>query len=49
MLLRQLSKRFGELREDAVARVKAAGPAELEAWFDRVLTAPTLAGVLGDG
>ena len=49
MLLKQLSKRFGELREDAVARVKAAGPAELEAWFDRVLTAPTLAGVLGDG
>ena len=48
MLLRQLSKRFEALPEDAVTRVNAAGPAELEAWFDRVLTATTLTEVLGD-
>jgi hypothetical protein len=47
-LLRQLGKRFGALPEDAVARVNAAGPAELEPWFDRVLTAASLAAVLGD-
>jgi predicted transposase/invertase (TIGR01784 family) len=47
MLLRLLGRRFGELPEDAVARVKAAGSSELTAWFDRVLMAPTLAGVLG--
>ena len=47
MLLRLLSKRFGELPEGAVARVDAAGSAELEAWFDRVLTATTLAEDLG--
>jgi hypothetical protein len=49
MLLKQLSKRFGTLPEDAAARVNAAGPTDLEAWSDRVLTAATLAGVLGDG
>ncbi len=48
MLLKLLSKRFGALPEDAVARVNAAGPAELEQWFDRGLTAVTLAEVLGD-
>ncbi len=49
MLLKLLSKRFGALPEDAVARVNAAGPAELDAWFDRLLTAASLAEVLGDG
>ncbi len=49
MLLRLLAKRFGALPEGAVARIDAAGSAELEAWFDRGLTAATLAGVLGDG
>ena len=48
VLLKLLSKRFGALSEDAVARVNAAGPAELEQWFDRGLTAVTLAEVLGD-
>ena len=48
MLLRLLGKRFGELPEGVVARVDAAGSTELEAWFDRALTAATLAGVLGD-
>jgi hypothetical protein len=49
MLVRLLGKRFGALPEEAIARVNAAGPAELEAWFDRVLTAATLTDVLGDG
>ena len=49
MLLKLLSKRFGALPEDAVARMNAAGPAELEAWFDRGLTAASLSAVLGDG
>jgi predicted transposase/invertase (TIGR01784 family) len=48
MLLKLLAKRFGALPEAAVARVDAAGTAELEAWFDRVLTASTLTDVLGD-
>ncbi len=48
MLLKLLSKRFGALPEDAVARVNAAGPADLDAWFDRGLTAASLAEVLGD-
>jgi hypothetical protein len=49
MLVRLLGKRFGALPEEAAARINAAEPAQLEAWFDRVLTAPTLADVLGDG
>lgn len=49
MLLKLLSKRFGALAEDAMARVNAAGQAELEAWFDRGLTATSLSAVLGEG
>jgi Putative transposase, YhgA-like len=49
MLLKLLSKRFGALPEDAVARVNAAGSVELEAWFDRGLSATSLADVLGKG
>jgi hypothetical protein len=49
MLLKQLGKRFGALPAEAVARVSAAGPTELEAWFDRLFTAAKLADVLGDG
>ncbi|MEP7120586.1 MAG: hypothetical protein ABJE95_06745 [Byssovorax sp.] len=49
MLLKLLSQRFGELPEVTVARVNAAGPLELEAWFDRGLTAATLDEVLGEG
>jgi hypothetical protein len=48
MLLKLLGKRFGALPEDAVARVNAAGPAELDAWVDRVLTAASLAEVLSN-
>ncbi len=48
MLLKQLGKRFGVLPTDAVVRVKMANPGELEALFDRLFTAPTLADVLGE-
>ena len=49
MLLKQLGKRFGVLSTDAVARVMSANPGELEALFDRLFTAATLADVLGEG
>ena len=49
MLLKQIGKRFGVLPTDAVLRVKKANPGELEALFDRLFTAPTLAAVLGEG
>jgi hypothetical protein len=48
ILLKQLGARFGTLPEAAVCQVNAAEPAELETWAERVLTAPTLADVLGD-
>ena len=41
MLLRQLRARFGELTETIVARIEAAGTAELDLWAERVLSAPT--------
>ena len=42
MLLLLLQERFGELPASAVARVKAAGGAELEVWAVRALRAATL-------
>ena len=42
MLLDQLRERFGLLPNAVVARVTAAGLAELRAWSKRVLTAPGL-------
>ena len=42
MLLDQLRERFGALPDAAVARLTAAGMAELQAWSKRVLTAPGL-------
>jgi hypothetical protein len=47
LLLKQLQIRFGPLPEAAVARVNAAGTAELELWAERIFTAPTLDDVLG--
>jgi hypothetical protein len=47
MLLKLLQARFGALPDAAVARVNAAGPAELDLWAECVLTAPTLEDVLG--
>jgi hypothetical protein len=49
ILLKLLGARFGRLPEAAVAQVNAAPLAQLELWAERVLTAPTLADVLGAG
>jgi hypothetical protein len=46
-LLLQLRQRFGRLPAAAVARIDQAGVAELDVWCSRVLTAATLAEVLG--
>jgi predicted transposase YdaD len=46
LLLKQLTLRFGQLPEAALARVTAAGVEQLETWAERVLTAPTLAEVI---
>ena len=45
-LLRQLNKRFGVLDDQVTARVRVGSAAELDAWTDRILDAPTLAEVL---
>ena len=47
IVLKLLRARFGELPEAAVARVNAADVAQLDAWIEQVLEAPTLADVLG--
>jgi hypothetical protein len=49
ILMKQLSIRFGALSDATVARLYAAGLAELDLWAERVLTAPTLEEVLRDG
>ena len=41
-LLRQLTKRFGELPLPLQARLQAASPGDLDRWTDRVLDAPSL-------
>ena len=46
MLLKQLTIRFGPVPADVSAQVMAADEATLSRWAARVLTAPTLAGVL---
>lgn len=46
-VLKQLTLRFGELPDAAVARVNAAGMDQLDQWLELVLTAPTLADVIG--
>lgn len=48
LLLRLLRARFGELPTAAVARIQAAGTADLERWGERVLNAQTLDEVLSD-
>jgi len=47
LLLKLLTLRFGELPDAAVARVNAAGMDQLDQWLELVLTAPTLADVIG--
>ena len=46
LLPRQLSARFGELSDAAIAQVNAADAGQLDVWAERVLSAPTLAEVL---
>ena len=48
LVLKLLSRRFGELSEAAVAAVNAADYEQLDEWVERLLTAPTLAEVLAD-
>jgi hypothetical protein len=48
MLLKQLRIRFGVLPETVVARVSSAETAQIDLWVERVLTAPSLAEVLGE-
>lgn len=48
MLLRLLRVRFGELPEATVARVNAAEMTQLDLWAERVITAASLAELLGD-
>jgi hypothetical protein len=47
IVLKLLALRFGPPSEATVARVNAAGMEQLETWAERVLTATTLADVLG--
>ncbi|MCA9708318.1 MAG: DUF4351 domain-containing protein [Myxococcales bacterium] len=46
ILLKLLSLRFGPLDGATRARVEAAPPEQLDAWAERVLSAPTLADAL---
>jgi predicted transposase/invertase (TIGR01784 family) len=48
-LLRQMTRRFGPLPATTVAHVRAGTPAELDAWTDRILTAPTLEALFAHG
>ena len=45
----QLVRRFGSLPDHARARIEDASPAQIDAWLDAVLDAPTLDAVLGSG
>jgi hypothetical protein len=47
LLLELLRTRFGEVPEAAAARVNAADVGQLDLWAKRLLSAPTLADVLG--
>lgn len=49
LLLKLLAFRFGTLPEVVIARVHTADGAELDLWAERVLIAPTLTDVLGEG
>lgn len=47
VLVRQLTRKFGPLPESTEAAIRAASPAQLEVWTDRVLVATSLDEVLG--
>ncbi|MEZ4298582.1 MAG: DUF4351 domain-containing protein [Polyangiaceae bacterium] len=46
MLLRLVQQRFGPPPPQVRTRIEEATRADLEAWTDRILTAPTLADLL---
>jgi hypothetical protein len=48
VLCRHLTRRFGTLSPDVVARIRTAPLAQLESWCDRVLDARDLAAVFAD-
>jgi hypothetical protein len=48
LLAKLLMGRFGPLPETAVARLNVADSAQIDRWVERVLTASSLADVLGD-
>jgi hypothetical protein len=47
-LLKQLRARFGDVPQEAAARIDAAEPEDLERWGERVLFAKNLHEVFGD-
>ena len=49
LLRKQLIRRFGPLPTWAEAKLTGAGPAQLEAWGERVLDAATLEAVFAAG
>lgn len=49
LLLKMLTRLFGELPEDVAHRVEAASTDEISVWAERVLGAKSLADVLGEG
>ena len=48
-LLRQLERRFGDVPEDAAARVLAAPVEDLDAWLDAILSASSLDDIFRNG
>jgi hypothetical protein len=42
LILRQLTLRFGAVSEDLTTRVRSATPEQLDAYAERILTAPTI-------
>lgn len=48
LLSRQLARRFGDLSEPVIKRLRTSSIAELDAIGDRILTASTLEEALGE-
>jgi predicted transposase YdaD len=48
VLLRQITRRFGVPTDEVAARIRAAPPADLDRWTDRILDARTLADLFAE-
>ena len=46
-LQKQLTKRFGAIPAEVAAQIGTASFAQIEAWFDLAIDAPTLSAVFG--